>query len=519
MNKLQILLYALTMLLWCSTLSADDGIVIKFIGSSSSSVTVPVDGKIIFTSEGVKVSSTSTVKAFADFSSISFSPDRSAIQTISEGSVSPSSPKTSPTITIPATHSAVKVIGQSEPEPELIDIGGSSIIITGTYPYTGSAITPTFRVVLSGTELTAGTDYTSVISNNINPGIAKVTITGKGNYTGTKSASFFIDRISLEAAVISGINEQYDYTGSTITPQFRVMLGDTELTAGTDYTSEITDNINPGIAKVTITGTGNYTGTKSVSFIIGKISLETAVISGVNEQYYYTGSAIEPTFSVKHGSTVLTAGTDYTSEITNNIQPGTATITVTGTGSYNGTVTKQFEIVRVKNVDYAVIIDNTRMDDPADTDDTLVYSAEKGTVYLAGTNGNTGDTITIVARPNTGYEMYVKNFLCILADGNTNVDIDTMKTTIIDDVFTTKFLMPTTGTVFMMFEFKEKLVSAIDGIETCDDAIYQVFDARGMLVATGRKQDGEEIEELLAPLADGLYIIKVNNKTYKIYKR
>lgn len=324
----------------------------------------------------------------------------------------------------------------------------------------------------------------------------------------------------LTMAKITLKDAEYFYTGKAIEAVITSVVCDgVTLQQGTHYSVSYSNNINAGQASLTITGIDDYSGSKTVQYTIMPETMTAAVITLDKDSYDFTGKAIEPTFSVKHGSTVLSPGTDYNAEITDNIQPGTATITVTGNGNYRGTVTKQFEIVQVKNVDFTVVIDNVKIADPTETDDILAYNADRGTVYLAGTKGDVGDTVTIIARPNTGYEMFVKNFLCILTDGKINHDIDTMKTTIIDDVFTTKFLMPTTGTVFMMFEFKEKLVSTIDGIETCDDAIYQVFDARGMLVATGRKQEGEEIEELLATLADGLYIIKVNNKTYKIYKR
>jgi glucan-binding YG repeat protein len=56
--------------------------------------------------------------------------------------------------------------------------------------YTGKVLTPAPVVSASGTTLTAGTDYTVAYYANIYPGTAKVTITGKGNYSGFKSASF-----------------------------------------------------------------------------------------------------------------------------------------------------------------------------------------------------------------------------------------------------------------------------------------------------------------------------------------
>ncbi|MGN0594393.1 MAG: CIA30 family protein, partial [Hominimerdicola sp.] len=58
----------------------------------------------------------------------------------------------------------------------------------------------------------------------------------------------------------------------------------------------------------------------------------------------YTGSAITPTVTVKNGSTTLTKGTDYTVSYSNNVNAGTATVTVTGMGNYTGSTSVSFTI-------------------------------------------------------------------------------------------------------------------------------------------------------------------------------
>ena len=57
-----------------------------------------------------------------------------------------------------------------------------------------------------------------------------------------------------------------------------------------------------------------------------------------------TGSALTPTVTVRHGDTVLAAGTDYTITYANNTAVGTATVTITGVGNYAGTLTATFAI-------------------------------------------------------------------------------------------------------------------------------------------------------------------------------
>lgn len=60
--------------------------------------------------------------------------------------------------------------------------------------------------------------------------------------------------------------------------------------------------------------------------------------------YEYTREAVEPGVTVELDGQTLTAGTDYYVSYTDNINKGTATVTVTFMGNYKGTVTKMFEI-------------------------------------------------------------------------------------------------------------------------------------------------------------------------------
>lgn len=72
-------------------------------------------------------------------------------------------------------------------------------------------------------------------------------------------------------------------------------------------------------------------------------NLNTAVIDTIPAQAY-TGKQLKPALTVKVGGKALTAGKHYTAAYTNNINPGKATVTLTGKGSYTGTVTKTFKI-------------------------------------------------------------------------------------------------------------------------------------------------------------------------------
>lgn len=59
----------------------------------------------------------------------------------------------------------------------------------------------------------------------------------------------------------------------------------------------------------------------------------------------YTGSNVYPSVSVVYDGETLEANTDYTLNYVDNIGPGPATVTITGTGSFTGSVVKTFYIV------------------------------------------------------------------------------------------------------------------------------------------------------------------------------
>ena len=89
-----------------------------------------------------------------------------------------------------------------------------------------------------------------------------------------------------------------------------------------------------------------YTSVKKMAYTT--ISLDNFESGDVAYLYDASQPTVTPTVVVKDGETVLTEGTDYTVEITNNTgsptQMVTATVTVTGMGGYVGTNTLEFRI-------------------------------------------------------------------------------------------------------------------------------------------------------------------------------
>ncbi|MBD5153466.1 MAG: hypothetical protein HDT16_13740 [Oscillibacter sp.] len=99
----------------------------------------------------------------------------------------------------------------------------------GSYPYTGSPITPAVTVRDGTDELIEGTDYTVAYENNTDAGTAKVTVTGKGNYTGSAVKNFTIEKATAPVPLAETENVYYDTATGTVTlpvPNVAGTLGD-----------------------------------------------------------------------------------------------------------------------------------------------------------------------------------------------------------------------------------------------------------------------------------------------------
>ena len=231
-------------------------------------------------------------------------------------------------------------------------IGYTDVPSIADQEYNGSEITPRPVVKSIGDSPTEGSDYTLSYSNNVNVGTATITITGKGVYIGSKSVTFNILPRQLVSSDVSNI-ATITYPGGPAYPNPTVRSNGTTLREGTDYTLSHSGNASVGTATVTVTGRGNYAGTVTKEYEIVPASISTCYFEftsggGHNLTVAYTGKPITPDFVVcgtyDHAMTNLVRGRDYTVSYKNNVEPGTATITITGIGNYTGTMTRTFKI-------------------------------------------------------------------------------------------------------------------------------------------------------------------------------
>jgi len=251
----------------------------------------------------------------------------------------------------------------------------------------------------------------------------------------TAEATFTVEPREIEAKDVA-FDKELTYTGNELTQTVTVTVNGKTLTVGTDYTVSDLTGTEPGSYPVTVTGTGNYTGTVTKSFEIAKADISSAAITYDAGPYGYTGKEWKPEVTVSFNSATLTAGNDYTVSYENNINAGTAKIIITGIGDhFTGLTEKTFTInsAEISGCTFAPIADvtyNTKAHTPevtvaisgrtleADKDYTVSYAynvnAGTATVTVTGKGNFTGsaNTTFTIAKADLNLSVYTISSLC-----------------------------------------------------------------------------------------------------------
>ena len=189
--------------------------------------------------------------------------------------------------------------------------------------FKGKKVEP--EVVIDG--LVQGKDYTVTYVNNEKPGEARAELTGIGNYKGSETLYF---TIYGKLPAVDPIADQ-TYTGKELTPAI-VIPG---LKAGEDYYMYYEDNQYPGVATVTIYGTGYYKGTATIHFkIIKKTEKFVSNVKLNRTSYTYTGKSIRPSVTVTVNGKKIGANA-YKLYYRNDKNSGIGTVQVRGIGKYS----------------------------------------------------------------------------------------------------------------------------------------------------------------------------------------
>ena len=230
--------------------------------------------------------------------------------------------------------------------------------------YTGKAISPAVTVTYKGNAVDAD-EYTVAYSNNTDVGQAIVTLTTTGvNFAAGETNPSKTFQIVAAEAVITGTDQTvtyngYDqeYTNGSVDNGVLVVTyydsSEARAKGSNGYTQAPT---NAGVYYVQLTqGDRNYTSAPvDVTFTIEAKSI-TADIFSISEddmEVIFQEKAVTPEVSGWDSENQLT-NDDFEVAYSNNNKVGTATITVTGKGNYQGNVELHFTILRQLNISFA----------------------------------------------------------------------------------------------------------------------------------------------------------------------
>ena len=187
---------------------------------------------------------------------------------------------------------------------------------------------------------------------------------------------------------------------------------------GITYTKTDDENFsgnptNVGTYKASITVGG---ATASVIFEIEPkgYDADSFTIDGIEVNYNYTGNPIQPDdVTVKDGDKELEKDKDYTLEYSNNINKGTATVTVTFKGNYSGSTTVNFDIVYNTTLPEGTGLGDifTNYNDVSDNwsnSDSVTFTTQSGWTVSTQPGGTYGNSVTFNTEGERTETVYVK---------------------------------------------------------------------------------------------------------------
>lgn len=177
------------------------------------------------------------------------------------------------------------------PLSSTIDVSKLTVSVSST-TYNGSTkyLSNLITVSYNGVTLTNGTDYSlSGTTSSTAAGSKSATLTGLGKYKGTRTVSWAISQRSINSTNTTISTNSLTWSGSSQTLNPTVKYSSTTLTSGTDYTISGNTGTNVNSYTLTLTGKGNYSGTKTFSWSIVARSISDCSFS-YGLQYTWSGS-------------------------------------------------------------------------------------------------------------------------------------------------------------------------------------------------------------------------------------
>ena len=233
---------------------------------------------------------------------------------------------------------------------------------SNSFPYAKGGTVPEITVKCNGNILRKGVDYTVTGKNNQKLGNAALIVKGIGNYSGTVSKNFTVTAQDIAKVLL--MLPDVEYTGRKGGYKTKPVLMDTsgKKLSTSDYDKNIiykdaTGNIldknsvvNTGdVISVTIKGKGNYSGEITGTYRIIPKGRNIAKAKQDKIVKEYTGKEIvlskeEISLSIG-GNKIPSDGFEIVpGSYVNNINKGTASVTVRGISEYGGIKTITFKI-------------------------------------------------------------------------------------------------------------------------------------------------------------------------------
>ena len=256
-----------------------------------------------------------------------------------------------------------------------MDISEANVVTIDYAPltYNGKPQTPT-GVTVTADGLNVTVDV--AVTPQTDAGFHDMTVTGKGNFTGSKEVSWYIAYKSIEDATVT-LGDSLTYNGQEQTQNVSVVTVDGiegALVKGTDF--EITGNTgtDAGDYTLTIIGSGNFTGSKDVPWSIdpkdirdAKVELGDSLTYNFEKQTQTVASVTVDGLDVPTYGVTGNTGTDA----------GEYTLTVRGNGNFTGTQTAKWKIAPLDISNERVLIQSN------DVSRGLIYNGEEQTPNIA----------------------------------------------------------------------------------------------------------------------------------------
>ena len=217
----------------------------------------------------------------------------------------------------------------------------------------------------------------------------------------------------------------YGYTGEEITfdiptSNFYTISNNKGTDAG-EYQAKVSLN-----DKKNLVWSDDSTSDLTFNFSIVSNGISAATIEGVNENYNYTGSEIMPNPIVKLANKTLTYNVDYTLAYENNVNVGTAKLTITGINTYSGTKVINYNILKVDPTYTAPTVKANLVYTSQEQELVNAGSCNDGTIQYKLGNGEYSTSIPKATNAGT-YTVYYR----IIGDANhNNIENKTLNVTI-----------------------------------------------------------------------------------------